>query len=123
MRDLGIEVVACATTFGHEDDYEKINARADDGVLVIDNPNELELEEVIQKYKPDIFLTGLKEKYLAHKLGVPSLNSHSYENGPYVAFEGLVNFARDLYKSLYAPVWNFIGERWSAKWQPNWLTL
>lgn len=92
-------------------------------MLVIDNPNELELEEVIQKYKPDIFLTGLKEKYLAHKLGVPSLNSHSYENVAVCSFEGLVNFARDLYKSLYAPVWNFIGERWSAKWQPNWLTL
>ncbi|WAM35808.1 nitrogenase component I subunit alpha [Caldicellulosiruptor acetigenus] len=119
MRDLGIEVVACATTFGHEDDYEKINARADDGVLVIDNPNELELEEVIEKYKPDIFLTGLKEKYLAHKIGVPSLNSHSYENGPYVAFEGLVNFARDLYKSLYAPVWKFVDRRWASQWQQN----
>lgn len=108
MEDLGLEVVALASTFGHEDDYQKINARARGGVLVIDNPNELELEEVIETYRPDLFMTGLKEKYLSLKMGVPSLNSHSYEDGPYAAFRGLLNFARDIYKAIYAPVWRWV---------------
>lgn len=111
LYELGMEVVAGATTFGHEDDYQKINRRARNGVLIIDNPNELELEEVIAEYRPDIFLTGLKEKYLSMKMGVPSINSHSYEDGPYAGFTGLLNFARDIYKAIYSPVWKFVEGR------------
>jgi len=107
MEELGMTVVACACTFAHEDDYEKINARAPEGVLVIDNPNEFEIEEMLKTEKPDLFLTGLKEKYIARKMGIPTVNSHSYEKGPYAGFIGMVNFARDIYQGLYAPVWKY----------------
>lgn len=105
MEELGMEVVALMTTFGHSDDYVKINERAKPGALVIDNPNEFEIEEMIETCKPDLFLTGLKEKYLVRKFGVPTLNSHSYEKGPYAGFRGFVNFARDIYQAVCAPVW------------------
>lgn len=109
LEELGMEVVSGACTFAHEDDYEKINARAKGGILVIDAPNEFEIEEMLVTLKPDLFLTGLKEKYLARKLGVPTVNSHSYEKGPYAGFAGMVNFARDIYQGIYAPVWRFQG--------------
>jgi len=109
--ELGMEVVAGASTFGHEDDYQKINREARDGVLIIDNPNELELEEVLETYHPDLFLTGLKEKYLSLKMGIPAINSHSYEQGPYAGYRGVLNFARDMYKALYNPVWKFVGKQ------------
>ncbi|OAQ21098.1 Nitrogenase (molybdenum-iron) alpha chain [Thermosulfurimonas dismutans] len=105
MEELGMEVVACMTTFGHKEDYEKIVQRVKPGTLVIDNPNEFEIEEMIETCKPDLFLTGLKEKYLVRKFGVPTLNSHSYEAGPYAGFRGFVNFARDIYQAVCAPVW------------------
>jgi len=108
MEELGMSVVACACTFAHEDDYEKINARAKDGVLVIDNPNEFEIEEMLHTYKPDLFLTGLKEKYIGRKMGIPTVNSHSYEKGPYAGYAGFVNFARDIYQGIYAPVWKLL---------------
>jgi len=108
MEELGMEVVAGACTFAHEDDYEKINARAKDGVLIIDNPNEFEIEEMLHEYKPDLFLTGLKEKFIGRKMGIPTLNSHSYEKGPYAGYAGFVNFARDIYQAIYAPVWKFL---------------
>lgn len=107
MEELGMQVVAVACTFAHEDDYEKINARAPEGMLVIDAPNEFELEEMLTSTKPDLFLTGLKEKYLGRKMGIPTVNSHSYEKGPYEGFAGMVNFARDIYQGIYAPVWKF----------------
>ncbi len=108
LEELGMEVVACACTFAHEEDYEKINARLTrKGVLVIDNPNEFEIEEMLLTCKPDLFLTGLKEKYLGRKMGIPTVNSHSYEKGPYAGFVGMVNFARDIYQGIYAPVWRF----------------
>lgn len=108
LEELGMEVVACACTFAHEDDYEKINEKLPNGVLVIDNPNEFEIEEMLETCKPDLFLTGLKEKFLGRKMGYATLNSHSYEKGPYAGFAGFVNFARDIYQAVSAPVWKLI---------------
>lgn len=107
MEELGMEVIMGACTFAHDDDYEKINERHKGGMLVIDAPNEFEIEEAIMDLKPDLFLTGLKEKYLIRKMGIPTVNSHSYEKGPYAGFAGFVNFARDIYQGIYAPVWKF----------------
>jgi len=111
MRELGMKVVFGMCTFAHEDDYEKINARGEDGMLIVDNPNEFEIEEALETYKPDIFLTGLKEKYLTRKFDIPTVNSHSYEKGPYAGFRGLINFARDIYQGIYAPVWKFVKDK------------
>ena len=108
MNELGMKVVFGMCTFAHEDDYEKINDRAEDGVFLVDSPNEFEVEECLEKFKPDLFLTGLKEKYLCRKFGVATVNSHSYEKGPYACFRGMVNFARDIYQGVYAPVWKFV---------------
>ncbi len=110
MEELGMEVVFCMCTFAHQDDYQKINARARDGVLVIDNPNEFEIEEALHTYTPDVFLCGLKERYLTRKFGITTVNSHSYDKGPYAGFRGLINFARDIYEGIYAPVWKFLKE-------------
>ena len=56
----------------------------------------------------NLILAGVKEKYLAIKLGVPCLLIHSYENGPYMGFEGFVNLAKDMYSNIYSPVWNML---------------
>lgn len=108
MEELGMEVVVGMCTFAHEDDYEKINQKASSGTLIIDNPNEFEIEEILEQVKPDLFLCGLKEKYLTRKMGIPTVNSHSYEKGPYAGYVGFVNFARDIYQGLYAPVWQLL---------------
>jgi nitrogenase molybdenum-iron protein alpha chain len=107
MEELGMNVKVVATTFGHEDDYEKIVRRVKNGTLIIDNPNAPEFEEMM--VKSDIFIAGTKEKYLAYKYGVPFLNGHTYESkGGYMAFKGAVRFARDIYKALYSPSLRFI---------------
>ena len=114
MKDLGIDYVVACTTFGHEEDYEKINRNLKragiKGVIIIDAPNELELEEAIKTFQPDFMLTGVKERYLFRKYGVPTISSHSYEQGPYVAYRGFVNFARDIYKAVYHPIWKVLRE-------------
>jgi nitrogenase molybdenum-iron protein alpha chain len=105
---LGMETVAVSTMFEHEDGYEKIKKRVGEGTIILDDPNSLELEEIIEVYKPDIILSGIKEKYISHKLGVPCVLIHSYENGPYMGFEGFLNLAQDIYASIYNPVWNML---------------
>jgi nitrogenase molybdenum-iron protein alpha chain len=108
FRELGIETIAAATTFGHNDDYEKIFTRIQDGGIVIDNPNVLELEEVLETFKPDLFVSGNKEKYVAYKMGVPFVNGHTYDTGPYAGFSGMINFARDIDKALSSSVWTML---------------
>ena len=106
--ELGMETVAVASQFEHKDGFEKMKSRVNDGTLIMDDPNSLEFEEIIEEYKPDLILAGVKEKYLAIKLGVPCLLIHSYENGPYMGFEGFVNLAKDMYSNIYSPVWNML---------------
>jgi nitrogenase molybdenum-iron protein alpha chain len=111
FSELGMEVVAAATTFGHKDDYEKLLAKVSEGTIIIDNPNAPELVEILEEYKPDLFVSGLKEKYLSYKLGVPFVNGHSYEEGPYAAFSGFVNFARDIDIAVNHPIWKMIRQK------------
>ena len=110
LNELGMEMIVAATTFGHDDDYEKIYSKVKDGTLIIDNPNALEIEEILTEYKPDLFISGNKEKYLSYKLGIPFVNGHAYETGPYEGFKGLVNFARDMDKAVNTPIWKMVKE-------------
>jgi isopropylmalate/homocitrate/citramalate synthase len=55
-----MEVVAGACTFAHQDDYEKINDKLKGKVLIMDSPNEFEIEEMLDTLKPDLFLTELE---------------------------------------------------------------
>jgi nitrogenase molybdenum-iron protein alpha chain len=108
LRELGMETIAAATTFGHQDDYEKILSRIQEGGLMVDNPNVLELEEILSEFKPDLFISGNKEKYVAYKMSVPFVNGHTYDTGPYAGFSGMVNFARDIDKALNSTVWSML---------------
>ena len=57
------------------------------GTLVIDDINHFETEIIIEKYKPDIFCAGIKEKYVIQKLGMPLKQLHNYDyGGPYASF-------------------------------------
>ena len=107
-KELGMEVTAVASQFEHEDGYVKMKNRTKEGTLIVDDPNSMELEEMITKDRPDLILAGIKEKYMAHKLGVPTIMIHSYENGPYIGFEGFVNLAKDMYSYIYNPIWNML---------------
>ncbi|HDL15461.1 MAG TPA: nitrogenase molybdenum-iron protein subunit alpha, partial [Euryarchaeota archaeon] len=79
-----------------------------------------ELEEIIETYKPDLFISGNKEKYLAYKLGVSFVNGHTYETGPYAGYSGMVNFARDIDKAINTPVWKMLREKaWPVKNNSN----
>jgi nitrogenase molybdenum-iron protein alpha chain len=111
LRELGMETTIIATTFGHDDDYEKIFEGVGKGTLVVDNPNAPELVEILMGYKPDLFISGNKEKYLAYKMGFPFVNGHTYDTGPYAGFRGMVKFARDIDRALHSPVWKLLREK------------
>jgi nitrogenase molybdenum-iron protein alpha chain len=102
--DLGMHVVAMSSKFGHQEDFEKVIARGEEGTIYIDDGNELEFFEVLEMVKPDLVLTGPRVGALVKKLHLPYVNGHGYHNGPYMGFEGAVNMARDMYNAIYSPL-------------------
>jgi nitrogenase molybdenum-iron protein alpha chain len=87
-----------------------------DGSLVVDDLNHYETEEFIKILKPDIFSSGIKDKYTPQKMGIPVKQLHNYDySGPYAGFRGAVNFARDVAMGFATPTWNFIVPPWKNK--------
>ncbi|RQD77615.1 nitrogenase molybdenum-iron protein alpha chain [Desulfonatronospira sp. MSAO_Bac3] len=76
------------------------------GTLVVDDISHLELEELIKTLKPDIILSGIKDKYVIEKFNVPSKQIHNYDySGPFAGYKGAVNFARDIDMMINNPAW------------------
>lgn len=103
-EEMGVDVVSVYTKFGHQGDMEKGIARAQEGALAIDDPNELESLEAMYKLKPDCIFTGKRPGEFAKKVRVPYLNAHAYHNGPWKGWEGWVRFARDIYNAIFSPI-------------------
>lgn len=93
--------------------YEGMYPNMREGEIMIDDANQHEVEELVAKYKPDIIFTGIKDKYISHKMGIPSKQLHSYDYaGPYAGYNGALNFARDVTNALTTPAWNLIVPPW-----------
>ncbi|MCB2293341.1 nitrogenase vanadium-iron protein, alpha chain [Clostridium algoriphilum] len=108
--ELGMEVVAMSSKFGHQEDFEKAISRGREGTIYIDDGNELEFFEILDEVKPDVIFTGPRVGELVKKLQIPYINGHGYHNGPYMGFEGAVNMAKDMYNAIYSPLWKLSKE-------------
>ncbi|MCL5780793.1 MAG: nitrogenase molybdenum-iron protein alpha chain [Firmicutes bacterium] len=94
-------------------DYKGMNIEMKDGSIIVDDLNHFETEEFIKLLKPDIFSSGIKDKYVVQKMGIPSKQLHSYDySGPYAGFNGAVKFAEDIAMAFASPTWNFITPPW-----------
>ncbi|MDU4960579.1 MAG: nitrogenase molybdenum-iron protein alpha chain [Sporomusaceae bacterium] len=93
--------------------YQGMNLEMKDGYVIVDDLNHYETEEFIRLLQPDLFSSGIKDKYVVQKMGIPSKQLHSYDySGPYAGFNGAVNFARDVAMSFASPTWNYIVPPW-----------
>jgi nitrogenase molybdenum-iron protein alpha chain len=85
----------------------------ENGTLMVDDLNHFETEEFVKLLKPDVFFSGIKDKFVLQKSGVVSRQLHSYDyQGPYAGFQGAVNFAHDLDMEIHSPIWNRIAPPW-----------
>ena len=84
--------------------------------VVIDDLNHYETDQLIKQLKPDMFFSGIKDKYVVQKMGVTSKQLHSYDySGPYAGFRGAVVFAKDLTSGVYTPAWKFVTAPWKVE--------
>jgi len=113
-EDLGMEVVGTGYEFGHNDDYQRTAQHyVKDGTLIYDDVNGYEFEKFVEKVQPDLVGSGIKEKYIFQKMGIPFRQMHSWDySGPYHGYDGFAVFARDMDLAVNAPVWNLTKAPW-----------
>jgi nitrogenase molybdenum-iron protein alpha chain len=94
-------------------DYEGMVREMKKGALVIDDISHHELEKLIEIYKPDVIASGIKEKFIIEKMGIPCKQLHSYDyGGPYAAFTGAANFYREIDRMVNTKVWKLVTPPW-----------
>jgi nitrogenase molybdenum-iron protein alpha chain len=114
-EDLGMEVIGTGYEFAHKDDYERTNPELKDGVVLYDDPTAFELEEFAKRLRPDLMGSGVKEKYVFHKMGMPFRQMHSWDySGPYHGVEGFAIFARDMDIAINNPTWGLLRAPWET---------
>jgi nitrogenase molybdenum-cofactor synthesis protein NifE len=106
FEELGMEVLLTGTQNGLPEDYQRIKETVRDGTLVVDDANTMELARLLGKYKPDLMVSGAKEKYLSLKMGVAFCDFNHDRISAFAGFKGFLNFAREVDRAVSSPVWN-----------------
>jgi len=107
LRTLGMASVVVGSQTGGRDDYRALAELCDEGTVLIDDANPLELSRFLREKKVDLLIGGVKERPIAYKLGI-GFCDHNHERKTALAgFQGMLNFAREVRSSATSPVWKF----------------
>jgi nitrogenase molybdenum-iron protein alpha chain len=94
-------------------DYRGMMSDMEKNTLVIDDINHHEIEKLAELYKIDVICSGIKDKFVIEKMGIPCKQLHSYDyGGPYAGFEGAANFYLEIDRMLHMKVWKFVVPPW-----------
>jgi len=94
-------------------EYHGMIKDMEEGAVICDDLNHFETEEFLRILKPDIFFSGIKDKFVAQKNGMLSRQLHSYDySGPYAGFGGAARFGKDVLMGLSTPAWSYIRAPW-----------
>jgi nitrogenase molybdenum-cofactor synthesis protein NifE len=107
FRLLGMQVVLVGSQTGTREDYQELQEITDEGTIIVDDSNPLELSSFLKEKDVDIFVGGVKERPIAYKLGVGFCDHNHERKEPLEGFVGMLNFAREVYTSVMSPVWSF----------------
>jgi nitrogenase molybdenum-cofactor synthesis protein NifE len=113
LRLLGMTTVMVGSQTGLREDYDQLRELCDEGTIIVDDSNPLELSSFLKEKDVDLFIGGVKERPIAYKLGVGFCDHNHERKEPLAGFCGMLNFAREVYYSVASPVWKLTprGER------------
>jgi nitrogenase molybdenum-cofactor synthesis protein NifE len=113
FRLIGMQVVLVGSQTGTEEDYQDLEEITDEGTIIVDDSNPLELSSFLKEKDVDIFVGGVKERPIAYKLGVGFCDHNHERKEPLEGFVGMLNFAHEIYTSVMSPVWRFVPRKTS----------
>jgi len=108
FREIGMEVVMVGTQTGNKEEYDTMNELAAEGTVILDDANPAELERFMLEQGADLLVGGVKERPLAHKLGLAFVDHNHDRKHPLSGFEGAVCFAAEVYSTVGSPVWQAV---------------
>jgi len=111
LRTLGMKTVLAGSQTGSREDYQLLRDLCDDDTILIDDTNPLELAKFIQEKQVDLFIGGVKERPIAYKLGVGFCDHNHERKHGLAGFEGMREFAQEVYATVMSPVWRFVPRR------------
>ncbi len=111
LRMLGMQTVVVGSQTGSKEDYEMLAKICDDGTIIVDDTNPMELARFVQEKDADLLIGGVKERPVAYKLGL-AFCDHNHERKECLAgYAGMLNFAKEVYSSVCSPVWKLVPRR------------
>jgi nitrogenase molybdenum-cofactor synthesis protein NifE len=105
LRQLGMDTLMVGSQTGLREDYDELRELCDEGTIIVDDSNPLELSSFLQEKRVDLFIGGVKERPIAYKLGVGFCDHNHERKEPLAGFRGMLNFAREVYNTVASPVW------------------
>ncbi len=111
FRLIDMKVVLVGSQTGTREDYQELEAITDPGTIIVDDSNPLELTAFLKEKGVDVFVGGVKERPIAYKLGIGFCDHNHERKKPLAGFEGMLNFAREIYSTVMSPVWRFVPEK------------
>ncbi len=114
FRLLGMEVALVGSQTGTAADYQELHEITDEGTIIVDDSNPLELSSFLREKEVDIFVGGVKERPIAYKLGVGFCDHNHERKEALEGFVGMLNFAQEVYNTVMSPVWRFVPRRSSG---------
>jgi nitrogenase molybdenum-cofactor synthesis protein NifE len=107
LRHLGIRTVVVGSQTGNREDYDYLKEICDEGTIIVDDANPLELSKFMIEKQADLLIGGVKERPIAYKMGV-AFCDHNHERKVALAgFTGMLNFCREVHATIMSPVWQF----------------
>jgi nitrogenase molybdenum-cofactor synthesis protein NifE len=117
LRHLGIRTEMVGSQTGSREDYDYLKEICDEGTIIADDTNPLELSRFMAEKKVNLLIGGVKERPIAYKLGI-AFCDHNHERKIALAgFQGMLNFCEEVHASIMSPVWRF-SPAWQRRMKP-----
>ncbi len=107
LASVDMKVVLAGSQTGNKDDYNGLKEMCDEGTVIVDDSNPVELSKFVLEKEADLLIGGVKERPIAYKLGIGFCDHNHERKIPLAGFEGMYNFIREVYNSVMSPVWQF----------------
>ena len=111
LRTIGMRTVMAGTQTGGKEEYQQLKDICDDGTVLLDDSNPLELAKYALEKDIDLLIGGVKERPIAYKLGIGFCDHNHERKIPLAGFSGMLSFAEEVRRTVLSPVWQYTQRR------------
>jgi nitrogenase molybdenum-iron protein alpha/beta subunit len=110
-----MDVVLVGSQTGNDADYETLREMCDDGTIILDDANPLELSKYIIEKGPTCSSAGSRSGPSPTRWASAFCDHNHERKIPLAGYEGMLHFAREVHRSVTSPVWRFAPARAAAQ--------